>query len=95
MGQIHMTEAELARDLHSILERVREGSQVVVERDNQPLAIIHPAPSPVGRLLSESIAVARQQENERGYTVVLDADFAADVEEIARNRQPWNPTAWE
>lgn len=34
-----MTEAELARDLHTVLERVREGAEVVVE-NNRPVAVI-------------------------------------------------------
>ena len=31
----------------------------------------------------------------RGYAVTLDPDFAANVEEIVRNRQPWNPPSWD
>jgi hypothetical protein len=46
-------------------------------------------------LLSESIAIARQREKERGYAAVLDPDFAEDVEDIVRNRQLWNPTSWD
>jgi hypothetical protein len=45
-------------------------------------------------LLSESIAIARQRERERG-AAVLDPDFAEDMEEIVRNRQLWNPTSWD
>ncbi len=44
---------------------------------------------------SESIAIARRIEQERGYPVVLDPDFAEDVEEIIRDRQLWNPASWE
>jgi len=32
MLQVHMTEAEAARDFHAVLERVREGAEVVVDR---------------------------------------------------------------
>jgi antitoxin (DNA-binding transcriptional repressor) of toxin-antitoxin stability system len=94
MAALHVSEADLARDLHSILERVRQGGEVVVEQDNRPVAIMKPAQQP-GRLLSESIAIARQREKERGYAAVLDPDFAEDVEEIVRNRQLWNPTSWD
>ena len=30
MAQVHMTEAELARDLHGVLEKVRQGAEVVI-----------------------------------------------------------------
>jgi hypothetical protein len=55
------------------------------------VAIMKPAEQP-GRLLSESIAIARQRESERGSGAVLDPDFAGDMEDIVRNRPPWNPT---
>ena len=94
MAQVHMTEAELARDLHGVLEKVRNGVEVVIEQDHRPVAVIKPPQSP-GRMLSECIALAEQLEKERGYAVTLDPDFAADVEEMVRNRQPWNPPSWE
>ena len=93
MATTHITEAELARDLHAILEQIRQGGEVVVEQDHRPVAIMKPAEQP-GRLLSESIAIARQREKERG-AAVLDPDFAEDMEEIVRNRQLWNPTSWD
>lgn len=94
MAQMHMSEADLARDLHAVLERVRDGAEVIVEHEHQPVARIVSARGP-GRTLSESIAVAKQREKERGYAVTLDPDFAADVEEIVRSREPWNPPAWD
>jgi antitoxin (DNA-binding transcriptional repressor) of toxin-antitoxin stability system len=94
MAQVHMTEAELARDLHGVLEKVRQGAEVVIEQDHRPVAVIKPHQGP-GRMLSECIALAEQREKERGYAVTLDPDFAADVEEIVRYRQPWNPPSWD
>ena len=94
MAQVHMSEAELARDLHAVLEKVRDGAEVIVEREHRPVARITPVRGP-GRTLSEAIAIAKQREKERGYAVTLDPDFAADVEEIVRNRQPWNPPSWD
>ena len=94
MAVLHITEAELARDVHGVLEKVRGGAEVVIERDHRPVAVIKTPLGP-GRLLSECIGIAKQREQERGYAVTLDPDFAADVEEIVRNRQPWNPTAWD
>ncbi len=94
MAALHISEADLARDLHAVLEQVRLGGEVVVEQDHRPVAVMKPPPQ-AGRLLSESIAIARQREKSGGSAAVLDADFAADVEDIVRNRQPWNPASWD
>ena len=94
MATIHISEAELARDLHAVLEQVRQGGEVVVEQDHRPVAIMKPAEQ-AGRLLSESIAIARRREKESGSAAVLDPDFAEDMEDIVRNRQLCNPTSWD
>jgi hypothetical protein len=46
------------------------------------------------RTIPECIALAEAHEKESGGAPVLDPDFAADVDEIVRNRKPWNPPAW-
>mgnify|MGYP002396072264 CR=1 FL=1 len=83
----------MVRDLPAILERVQAGTEVVIERDAQPLAVIRAA-APERRTISECIALAEAHERETGDVPVLDPDFAADVEEIVRNRKPWNPPPW-
>ena len=40
MAVLHITEAELARDVHAVLEKVREGAEVVIEQDHRPVAVI-------------------------------------------------------
>jgi hypothetical protein len=50
---------------------------------------------PRGRLLSASIALAEAHAKEMGYEPVMDAGFAADLEEIIRNRKPRNLSALE
>jgi len=91
MGQVRMTEAEVAGDLHGVLDRVQQGVEIVVEQDHRPVAVIR-SPLPKGRLLSECIALAEA----RGSMATLDEGFMKDVEEgIARRTQPWNPPAWE
>jgi hypothetical protein len=94
MAQLYMTEAEVARDLHAVLEKVRQGAEAVVERDAQPVAAIREA-APARRTISECIALAEAHEKETGRAPVLDPDFANDMEEIIRNRKPWNPPAWD
>lgn len=56
---IHMSEAELARDIHSLVDLVRAGAEVVVERDSQPIAVLRSMDSalePGDRKLLESAA---------------------------------------
>jgi hypothetical protein len=51
--------------------------------------------APLRRSISECIALAKKHEEETGESPVLDSEFAADVEEIIRNRKPWNPPSWD
>jgi antitoxin (DNA-binding transcriptional repressor) of toxin-antitoxin stability system len=95
MAVLHITEAELAGDLHAMLDRVQAGTEIIVERDARPVAVLRPPASVPSRTISESIAIAKQREDARGYPAKLDPDFAADVEEIVNNRQAWNPPAWD
>jgi antitoxin (DNA-binding transcriptional repressor) of toxin-antitoxin stability system len=91
MGTLRITEAELARDIHTVLAKVQEGAEVIVEQDHRPVAVIR-TPLVKGRLLSECIALAEA----RGSAVTLDEGFMKDVEEgIASRSQPWNPPSWE
>lgn len=91
---LQVNEADAVRDLAAILKHVLAGAEVVIERDAQPLAVIRAA-APARRTISECIALAEAHEKETGQAPVLDPDFAADVEEIVRNRKPWNPPSWD
>ena len=91
---VHISEAELVKDVRSILQRVETGAEVIIERDRQPVAVLRAA-VPVHRKISECIALAKAHEEETGNAPVLDPDFAADVEEIIRERKPWNPPSWD
>ncbi len=95
---IHISEAEAASDFAAVLARVRAGAEIVIE-GREPIVVMRAEEvraEPVrGRLLSECIALAKAHEEETGKAPVLDPDFAADVEEIVKNRKPWNPPAWE
>jgi len=79
MALVRMTEAEVARDLHAVLEKVREGIEVIIERDHRPVAVIKTPPGP-GRPIDECIALARAYENRLGYAPVPDPDFGKDVQ---------------
>jgi len=86
-----MTEAEVARDLHTVLEKVRQGVEVVIEQDNRPVAVLK-SPVVKGRMISEVLADLKA----RGSNAVMDDDFARDIEEgIKAHREPWNPPSWD
>ena len=53
-----MSEAEVSKNFAAALEKVRQGSEVVVEQDHRPVAVITPVKGP-GRPLDECIAIAK------------------------------------
>jgi antitoxin (DNA-binding transcriptional repressor) of toxin-antitoxin stability system len=72
MAALHISEAELARDLHAVLERVRQGGEIVVEQDHRPVAIMKPAIA-IAPTMSEIIAAMEAS----GAGGIVDEDFAA------------------
>ncbi len=94
MATIHISEADAARDFAGLMARVRAGAEVVIENGTLPVAVIH-APVPPRRSISESIALAETRSKEIGCKPVMDAGFAADMEEIIRNRKPRDTSAWD
>lgn len=94
MAQVHMTEAEVASDFAAVLRKVGHGEEVVVNSDGRAVAVIKAA-DPERRTLSQLIELAGEREKRRGYAVTLDEDYAADVEQIVRERKPWTRPSWE
>jgi antitoxin (DNA-binding transcriptional repressor) of toxin-antitoxin stability system len=87
---IHISEAEAASDFAGLLARVRAGAEVVIESGKLLVAVIHP-PAPPRRTISECIALLPEDS-----TVVIDADFAKDVEAaIESHREPLEPPSWD
>jgi antitoxin (DNA-binding transcriptional repressor) of toxin-antitoxin stability system len=94
MAIIHISEAEAAGDFAALMARVRAGEEIVIESDSQPVAVIRAA-APPRRSISESIALAKARSKELGYTPVMDVEFAADMQEIIRNRKPRDASEWD
>lgn len=91
MATVHMSEAEVARDLHAVLARVKEGVEIVIEQDERPVAVLR-AENRSGRPIREILREAKQRNSK----VTLDEDFGKDMEEIvASHQQPWTPPAWD
>ena len=90
MEPLHISEADLAKDVRSILKRVETGAEVIIERDAQPVAVIRPAES-VRRKISECIALLPADS-----TATIDPDFEKDVEAaIGTHREPLKPPTWD
>lgn len=88
---IHISEKEAADDFASLMERVRSGSEVVIEENARPVAVVRPA-EPYVRLLSESLRLAREHRS----SATLDDGFSKDVEAaIESHREPLNPPVWD
>jgi antitoxin (DNA-binding transcriptional repressor) of toxin-antitoxin stability system len=95
MATVRITDAELVRDIHAVLARVRQGVEVIVEQDHRPVAVIRTPQGP-GRKISECIALAKAHEEKLGYAPVPDPDFARDVQAaIDAHREPLDPPAWD
>ena len=88
---LHFSSAEAIRNIASILERVEQGAEVIIERNQRPVAVIQPAPRP-GRLLSECIALADAHAS----TVTLDGGFGEDLKAIIEShREPLDASRWD
>ena len=87
---IHISEADATNDFSSLLARVRAGAEVVIERNSEPVAIVH-AVRPERRRISDCIALLPE-----GSTATIDPEFARDVEvAIQTHRESIDPLAWE
>ena len=89
MAVLHMTEAELIRNIASVMDRVQSGEEIIIERNAKPLAVLRAA-EPPRRKLSEIMASLPENS-----LAILDGDFAADVQAfIDSHREPLNPPAF-
>jgi antitoxin (DNA-binding transcriptional repressor) of toxin-antitoxin stability system len=87
---LRISEADLARDVRAVLQRVETGAEVVIERDTQPVAVIR-APASVRRRITECIAMLPADS-----AATIDPDFAKDVEAaIAAHRDALEPPQWD
>jgi antitoxin (DNA-binding transcriptional repressor) of toxin-antitoxin stability system len=91
MTTVHMSEAEVARDLHAVLTKVQQGIEVVIEQDHRPVAVLRSS-QPRGRNILEILAELKARDSK----AVMDDDFADDIQKaIDAHSQPWNPPSWD
>jgi len=55
MAILHMSQADVVKHFVAVLAKVRQGSEVVIEQGNCPIAIIKPSKA-ADRMISEVIA---------------------------------------
>jgi antitoxin (DNA-binding transcriptional repressor) of toxin-antitoxin stability system len=88
---VRLSSAEAIRNIAEILERVEHGAEVIVEREQTPVAVIQPPPR-AGRLLSECIALAEAHSS----GVTLDDQFGNDLEDIIQSHpEPLDASLWD
>src|SRR5271165_6398105 len=76
---IHVSDAEAASDFAALLERVREGAEVVIEHDAQPVAVVRPAENARGPLQqNESIGLANADAKELGAEAATDGESGSN-----------------
>jgi antitoxin (DNA-binding transcriptional repressor) of toxin-antitoxin stability system len=91
MITVRMTEAELARDVHAVLEKVRQGMEVVIEQDSCPVAVLK-APRVNGRKITAVIAA----HESNGASAAVKGNGSSKVEEGAKShRDAWNLASWD
>ena len=76
MATVHMSEAELASNLHEVLSKVQQGTEIMIEQNHRPVAVLKPS-QPVGRMSTEVLADLKA----RGSNAVMDDGFAQDIED--------------
>jgi antitoxin (DNA-binding transcriptional repressor) of toxin-antitoxin stability system len=93
MAVIHISEAEAAHELPRLIDKVRAGEQVCIDRGTESFALVPAAEGfPVGWTTDDAV----RRSEARNTPVTLDDDFASDMEEIMRfNRQGGWPNDWE
>jgi antitoxin (DNA-binding transcriptional repressor) of toxin-antitoxin stability system len=101
---VHISEEEAARDFAAVMRRVRAGDEVIVEDGGTPVAVmrspgtnrdISDSSKIPGKTLGEIVEGLRRWEAEHG-PLVVDEDFAADVEEARRwTNQPMDDSKWD
>ena len=92
MATIHIPEAEAARDFAAVMAHVRAGTEVVIEDNARPIALVSPSVKSPGLPLSEIIARAKA----RNSRVTLDRTFGRDLEDaINSHSEPPAASEWD
>jgi antitoxin (DNA-binding transcriptional repressor) of toxin-antitoxin stability system len=86
---LRLSATEAARDFSKLLDRIEAGSEAIIERHSQAVALIGPA-AMAPRRISECLAVPLARPS-----AAPDSEFAADLEEIIRGNPAVEFPSWE
>jgi antitoxin (DNA-binding transcriptional repressor) of toxin-antitoxin stability system len=90
MAVIHISESEAALNFAALMDHVRAGGEVVIDRDASAVAVVRPA-IPTPRRLSESLRLAKAHAS----TVTLDDDFGRDLTDVIHSHREAINSEWE
>jgi hypothetical protein len=85
MGVLHIPEEEAVRDFSSVLSKVDDGYEVVIDRPSTSVTV-RGLGMPRMRTVAEARAILEERER-RGVLGVMDEEFANDVRNF-RERHP-------
>jgi len=90
MATILISDPKSVSDLSALLDRVRQGDEIVFKDGERDFAVLRPT-APPRRSIDECIAMLPENSS-----AVIDEDFAKDVEAaIAWHREPLDSSAWD
>ncbi len=94
MAVIHVTEAEAARDLPSLLAKVRAGEDVKIDLGEATIAILREMPESTDH---KTLSKAIEWADEQNLQLLLDDKFAEDLDQVICNHEheAGNRTLWE
>jgi prevent-host-death family protein len=87
--RIRITATEAARDFSRLLDRVSRGTEALIERHAEPVAVLSPVDPALPRKLSACIGVRLASESS-----VPDDRFAEDLADIIRAATADEPLEW-
>ncbi len=77
---IHISEAEAASNFADVLARVRAGAEIVIDGHEPVVVVVRPSKPEPGRLLSESIALAKKHAEDWATVPRSTPTSGADLE---------------
>ena len=90
MAALRVSESEAIRELPRLLAQVEQGDEVIIERGDQPFAVLVKA-KPAKRSFDETVRQLRESAR-----LNLDDAFAGDVQAaINAHREPHNYPPWD
>jgi antitoxin (DNA-binding transcriptional repressor) of toxin-antitoxin stability system len=76
---VHITEAQLARDVRGVLERIEAGAEIIVERNSRPIAVMK---RPAGRAAKSPGPPNPDDEYTPEQRKLIDARLDEALEEV-------------